>query len=73
MLLHIGTPGPGSGLLPLDPKSTLFFHSQYMEFEQYHFGLADVAGYWAEDVSFYLNEVNPVPKPVSMGLAHSND
>ncbi|KAK4153797.1 hypothetical protein C8A00DRAFT_43360 [Chaetomidium leptoderma] len=34
---------------PLEPHPTLFYHVQYMDHELYPHGLADVAGYWAED------------------------
>ncbi|KAI0472892.1 hypothetical protein GGR56DRAFT_652352 [Xylariaceae sp. FL0804] len=37
-------------VLPAFP--TLFFHYEYMDHDQYPAGLADVAGYWAEDVIF---------------------
>ena len=36
---------------PLEPHPTLFFHVGYMD-HQYPNGLADVPGYWAEDVIF---------------------
>jgi hypothetical protein len=39
-------------LPPLEPTPTLFFHYHYLDFEQYPFGLADVAGYWAENSIF---------------------
>ncbi|KAK4247306.1 hypothetical protein C7999DRAFT_32283 [Corynascus novoguineensis] len=32
-----------------DPHPTLFYHCEYMDHQQYPHGLADVAGYWAED------------------------
>ncbi|KAK4243685.1 hypothetical protein C7999DRAFT_44559 [Corynascus novoguineensis] len=32
-----------------DPPPTLFYHCEYMDHQQYPHGLADVAGYWAED------------------------
>ena len=32
-----------------DTKPTLFFHCDYLDHEQYPNGLADIAGYWAED------------------------
>ncbi|KAL2140455.1 hypothetical protein VTI28DRAFT_3773 [Corynascus sepedonium] len=32
-----------------DPHPTLFYHCKYMDHQQYPHGLADVAGYWAED------------------------
>ncbi|KAK4244759.1 hypothetical protein C7999DRAFT_17031 [Corynascus novoguineensis] len=32
-----------------DPPPTLFCHWDYINHEQYPYGLADVAGYWAED------------------------
>ncbi|KAK4247303.1 hypothetical protein C7999DRAFT_32280 [Corynascus novoguineensis] len=32
-----------------DPPPTLFYHYEYMDHQQYPYGLADVAGYWAED------------------------
>lgn len=35
-----------------DPKPTMFFHIEYMDYDQYPNGLADVAGYWAEDRIF---------------------
>jgi hypothetical protein len=35
-----------------DPRPTLFFHHAYIEPDQYPHGLADVAGYWAEDRIF---------------------
>ncbi|KAB5549546.1 hypothetical protein GE09DRAFT_1174452 [Coniochaeta sp. 2T2.1] len=35
-----------------EPRPTLFFHIDYMDYEQYPDGLADVAGYWAEDRIF---------------------
>lgn len=31
------------------PRPTHFFHCQYLDFDLYPNGLADVAGYWAED------------------------
>lgn len=34
---------------PLPPRPTLFYHVEYMDHDQYPDGLADVAGYWAED------------------------
>jgi hypothetical protein len=34
---------------PIEPEPTLFFHTDYMDYDQYSHGLADVAGYWAED------------------------
>ena len=37
---------------PKEPRPTLFFHADYMAFEQYPHGLADMAGYWAEDRIF---------------------
>lgn len=37
---------------PPRPHATLFFHIYYLEFENYPNGLADVAGYWAEDRIF---------------------
>jgi hypothetical protein len=33
----------------LEPHPTLFYHVDYMDQDQYPHGLADVAGYWAED------------------------
>jgi hypothetical protein len=33
----------------LEPHPTLFYHVSYMDQDQYPHGLADVAGYWAED------------------------
>lgn len=33
----------------LKPRPTLFYHINYMDHDQYPNGLADVAGYWAED------------------------
>lgn len=36
----------------LEPRPTLFYHVNYMDYEQYPHGLADVAGYWAEDRVF---------------------
>ncbi|KAL2258386.1 hypothetical protein VTK26DRAFT_8322 [Humicola hyalothermophila] len=32
-----------------DPRPTLFYHSSYLDHDQYPHSLADVAGYWAED------------------------
>ncbi|KAK4247304.1 hypothetical protein C7999DRAFT_14649 [Corynascus novoguineensis] len=32
-----------------DPPLTLFCHYEYMDHQQYPYGLGDVAGYWAED------------------------
>lgn len=37
---------------PLEPRPTLFYHVDYMDHEQYPCGMADVAGYWAEDRIF---------------------
>ncbi len=37
---------------PAEPRPTLFFHVDYMDYEQYPDGLADMAGYWAEDRIF---------------------
>ncbi len=37
---------------PLKPRPTLFFHVDYMDYDQYPSGLADVAWYWAEDRIF---------------------
>ncbi|KAH6649296.1 hypothetical protein F5144DRAFT_521559 [Chaetomium tenue] len=37
---------------PLEPRPTLFYHVDYMDHEQYPAGMADVAGYWAEDRIF---------------------
>lgn len=34
---------------PLEPHPTLFYHIDYMDYDQYPHGLADVAGYWVED------------------------
>ncbi|KAK3290881.1 uncharacterized protein B0H64DRAFT_49151 [Chaetomium fimeti] len=36
----------------LKPRPTLFYHVDYMDYEQYPEGMADVAGYWAEDRIF---------------------
>lgn len=36
----------------LEPRPTLFYHVDYMDYEQYPDGMADVAGYWAEDRIF---------------------
>ncbi|KAI0138883.1 hypothetical protein GGR57DRAFT_488819 [Xylariaceae sp. FL1272] len=36
----------------LEPLGTLFFHLEYINFEQYPLGIADAAGYWAEDLIF---------------------
>ena len=33
----------------LDPHPTLFYHVEYLDHDQYPSGLADIAGYWAED------------------------
>jgi hypothetical protein len=35
-----------------EPRPTMFFHVDYMDYDQYPNGLADVAGYWAEDRIF---------------------
>lgn len=35
-----------------EPRPTLFFHVDYMDYDQYPDGLGDVAGYWAEDRIF---------------------
>ncbi|KAH8198083.1 hypothetical protein TruAng_007755 [Truncatella angustata] len=35
-----------------EPHPTLFFQGMYMDSDQYPDGLADVAGYWAEDLIF---------------------
>lgn len=35
-----------------DPEPTLFYHVKYLDHHQYPHGLADVAGYWAEDRIF---------------------
>ncbi|KAK4041494.1 hypothetical protein C8A01DRAFT_14737 [Parachaetomium inaequale] len=35
-----------------DPRPTLFYHAAYVDYQQYPHGLADVAGYWAEDRIF---------------------
>lgn len=32
-----------------DPRPTFFFHCHYVDYDQYPNGLADGAGYWAED------------------------
>lgn len=37
---------------PLEPRPTLFYHVDYMDHDQYPDGMADVAGYWAEDRIF---------------------
>lgn len=37
---------------PYDPRPTLFFHSAYDNHEHYPEGIADMAGYWAEDRIF---------------------
>lgn len=34
------------------PRPTHFFHCEYLDFDLYPNGLADVAGYWAEDQIF---------------------
>ncbi len=39
-------------LTPWEPWPTLFFHVDYIDYEQYPDGLADMAGYWAEDRIF---------------------
>lgn len=33
----------------LEPPPTLFCHGEYLDHQQYPHGLANVAGYWAED------------------------
>lgn len=35
-----------------EPGPTLFFHVNYMDYDQYPNGVADIAGYWAEDQIF---------------------
>lgn len=35
-----------------EPGPTLFFHIEYMDYDQYPNGVADIAGYWAEDQIF---------------------
>lgn len=37
---------------PFEPRPTLFFHPNYLDHDQYPEGLADIAGYWAEDKIF---------------------
>lgn len=34
------------------PPPTHFFHCQYVDFDLYPHGIADVAGYWTEDQIF---------------------
>ena len=37
---------------PKPPVPSLFFHSKYLNHEEYPFGVHDVVGYWAEDRIF---------------------
>ena len=41
--------GTGSSSYLRAPHPTLFYHINYVDFDQYPDGLADAAGYWAED------------------------
>ncbi|KAG8164489.1 hypothetical protein KVR01_006407 [Diaporthe batatas] len=43
---------PGEALPPPSPQPTLFFHSRYLDYENYPAGLGDMAAYWAEDKIF---------------------
>ncbi|CAP67156.1 uncharacterized protein PODANS_1_21720 [Podospora anserina S mat+] len=36
----------------IEPHPTLFYHVNYLDYDRYTHGLADVAGYWAEDRIF---------------------
>lgn len=45
-------PGEFTTILTLPPFPSIFTHTEYTFHEQYPHGLADVAGYWAEDQIF---------------------
>lgn len=52
MPLPVGSNGRQRFLPSLRPYASLFFHPSYRYHEQYPFGTADMAGYWAEDRIF---------------------